>query len=136
MNRKTFMIGIILLVLMVLIGYLIKKNKKELPQDFPQTTVKVLNDSISLGKISQESKAEATFKIKNIGKELLLIKEVRSSCGCTSVNYMKAPIKVGDIATVTLQYDTKRIGYFYKTATVFCNTDKPIVLRIIGEVIE
>lgn len=87
------------------------------------------------GKIKQNSEGTHEFVFKNSGNDPLIITNVKSSCGCTVPTYPKEPVKKGNKGNIHVKYDTKRIGVFNKTITVYSNAkNSPIKLRIKGEV--
>ena len=91
--------------------------------------------TFNYGKIRQNSDGRHEFVFKNTGNDLLIITNVKSSCGCTVPTYPKGPVKKGGKGKIDVKYDTKRIGTFNKTITVYSNAkNSPIKLRIKGEV--
>lgn len=76
------------------------------------------------------------FVFTNRGNSPILIKNVESSCGCTSPEWTKQPILPGKTGYVKATFDPKdRPGYFDKTITVFSNAKNPVVeLKIKGSV--
>lgn len=77
------------------------------------------------------------FVFTNEGEEPLVLSNVRSSCGCTVPKWPKEPIMKGEQATIKVQYDTKKIGSFSKSVTVYSNSsNNPVVLRIKGKVVD
>ena len=71
------------------------------------------------GKIVQNSDGTHEFEFKNTGTDPLIITNVKSSCGCTVPTYPKEPVKKGKKAIFSVKYDTKRIGTFHKTITIY-----------------
>lgn len=58
-----------------------------------------------------------------------------SNCGCTLGEWKPTVLKRGETGSVTIKYDTERVGYFNKTFEIFINrNDKPEILRIKGNV--
>ena len=57
------------------------------------------------------------------------------SCGCTAADRPETPIRKGKKGVIKVHYDTKRVGAFTKTITVFSNVGDPIVLTIKGTVL-
>lgn len=93
--------------------------------DMPVTDVKVLqqgftfdNTTLDYGSIANASDGNRVFKFKNNTKETLLIKGANASCGCTTPNVPKDPIKPGQSSEIKVHYDTKRTGPFTKSITV------------------
>lgn len=76
-----------------------------------------------------------TFEFKNTGNEPLVLSEVRSSCGCTTPEWPRQPIKKGEKATIKVKYNTSIMGPFNKSVFVTSNAKTPrIVLSIKGSV--
>ena len=99
-----------------------------------QTKVNVDKSVISLGHFDWQKKQKASFVLKNIGKSLLVIQDVNTSCGCTEVTYSKEPVRPGDSILLNVSYKAETPGSFNKTITVYCNANSsPIVLRITGD---
>jgi hypothetical protein len=73
------------------------------------------------------------FIIKNTGGAALLIKKVRTSCGCTTASYTKE-IPAGGEGKVAIKGNTSGYGgrKFSKTITVSTNDpkNKNLILRI------
>jgi hypothetical protein len=75
------------------------------------------------------------FEFKNTSKKAAIITNVQTSCGCTAAERPETPIKKGKKGVIKVHYDTKRVGGFTKTITVFSNVGDPIVLTIKGTVL-
>lgn len=74
------------------------------------------------------------FEFTNQGTAPILIKNVESSCGCTSPEWTKQPVLPGKKGFVKATFNPKdRPGYFDKTITVYSNARMPVVeLKIKG----
>lgn len=87
------------------------------------------------GTISFKKEAIYTFEFSNPGKTMLLINDVKTSCGCTVPEWAKEPIRPGQKGQIKIKYDAAFPGVFHKTAEVFFNgPDSPANLEIKGEV--
>lgn len=75
------------------------------------------------------------FEFKNTAKKAAVITNVQTSCGCTAADRPEVPIRKGKKGVIKVHYDTKRVGAFTKTITVFSNVGDPIVLTIKGSVL-
>ena len=75
-----------------------------------------------------------TFDFKNTGKTPIIISNVQTSCGCTTANKPTEPVAPGKSSSISVKYDTKRVGEFVKTITVTTNVGDPVVLTIKGKV--
>lgn len=76
------------------------------------------------------------FEFVNRGNAPILIKNVESSCGCTSPEWTKQPVLPGKKGFVKATFSPKdRPGFFDKTITVYSNARTPVVeLKIRGTV--
>lgn len=97
------------------------------------TFKKEIND---FGKIPQDVAVKTTFEFTNIGKEPLIISDVKPSCQCTAPEWPKEPIAPGKSAKITVGYNAKAVGQFSKTVTITSNArTNPKVITIKGEVV-
>jgi hypothetical protein len=75
------------------------------------------------------------FEFKNESQQEALITGVQTSCGCTTANKPEEPLSPGKSSSISVKYDTKRVGQFNKTITVSSNVSDPIILTIRGSVL-
>jgi hypothetical protein len=90
------------------------------------------------GRVSEgDGAAVYDFTFKNTGTAPLIIQNVSTTCGCTTPEWTRQPIRPGDAGFIKVAYDVKgRPGAIDKTIAVFSNgTPSPVNLRINGEVI-
>jgi hypothetical protein len=93
------------------------------------------SETIDLGKLKQGNPTTATFKVKNISSEDLLIEQANPTCGCTISNYTKEPIAAGKYGEINATYNAAAIGSFEKHLTVkFAGTDEVKSITIKGQV--
>jgi hypothetical protein len=77
------------------------------------------------GKVSEGEKVNYTFRFVNKGTSELIIKDVKSSCGCTAALLSSSNIKPEQEGTIKVEFDTKnRSGKNSKTVTVKSNDPK------------
>lgn len=77
------------------------------------------------GDIRQGDKKEFTFTLSNAGKSDLIIRNVRSSCGCTAVAPATKVIAAGKSAPIKVTFDSRgKRGRQSKTITVITNDPK------------
>jgi len=92
-------------------------------------------ETIDYGTIEHNANGDREFKFTNVGKEPLIISNAVGSCGCTTPQWPKEPIKPGATATIKVHYATDRVGAFEKTVTITSNADTPSkVVKIKGVV--
>lgn len=97
--------------------------------------VKFENTTYDFGEIKSQSNGACFFEFTNNSKTDLLINVVRTTCGCTRPEWPKEPIKPGEKGEISITYNTKIIGKFYKAITVYSNTaNSPTKLFIKGNV--
>jgi len=91
------------------------------------------------GKVSEGEKVNYTFRFVNKGTSELIIKDVKSSCGCTAALLNSSNLKPGQEGTLKVEFDTKnRSGKNSKTVTVQSNDpkDPTKILTIYADIIK
>ena len=89
--------------------------------------------SYDYGTITKGANGQTYFVFTNTGKEPLIIEKASSSCGCTVPNHPKYPILPGAKDSISVKYDTNRVGTINKTVTVISNaSNSPTIMRIKG----
>ncbi|MCG1035464.1 DUF1573 domain-containing protein [Polaribacter sargassicola] len=78
-------------------------------------------ETIDYGKVSKGSNGEKVFVFTNVGDQPLIISKIQSSCGCTVPKKPEQPIMPGKKGEIKVSYDTKRLGGFSKSITIFSN---------------
>jgi len=94
--------------------------------------------SFDFGDMKQGDKRSHTFNLTNNGKTDLLIRRVRSSCGCTAVAPSKKVIAPGETAPIEVTFDSRgKSGRQSKSITVITNDPKnpTATLRISSNII-
>ncbi|MEO8231526.1 MAG: DUF1573 domain-containing protein [Ignavibacteriota bacterium] len=77
------------------------------------------------GKVTAGTKVEYIFKFENKGTESLIIKDVKTSCGCTAAVVSNNSIKPGEVGSIKVDFDTKnREGRNSKSITIVSNDNK------------
>ena len=105
------------------------------PQNPNGPDIKFVSLTHDYGTITQGADGNCDFKIKNIGKEPLILSNVVSSCGCTVPSWNREPIMPGKEGLIKIHYDTNRIGVIGKQITVMSNAKtERVVLNITGKV--
>ncbi|MBN2520649.1 MAG: DUF1573 domain-containing protein [Bacteroidales bacterium] len=103
-----------------------------------EATISFAEEDYNYGNIKEEDGPIAhSFEFTNTGSLPLVIYEVKPSCGCTTPNWSKEPIKPGEKGYIEVTFDPKRRpGKFNKSISVNSNDPEGIVvLRIKGNVI-
>lgn len=101
----------------------------------PASGLKFTSTEIVRENIPYDSKDMFVFEFKNVSKKSITVSNVQTSCGCTAAEKPSEPIKKGKKGVIKVTYDTKRVGAFTKTITVFSDGGDPVVLTIRGTVL-
>ncbi len=85
----------------------------------------------------EEGKVSHTFTFTNTGRYPVVIEQVKADCGCTAVNYDRAPIRPDSTGTIEVVFDPDRFaGRFTKGVTVFSDGGRNRnLLKVTGTVI-
>jgi hypothetical protein len=102
----------------------------------PDEVARFTQETIDFGKIKVDNPPTATFIVKNVGTEPLIIEQANPTCGCTIGDYTKAPIAPGKEGWIKATYNAKNIGAFDKHLTVkFAGVAETKTITIKGEVL-
>jgi hypothetical protein len=95
----------------------VEKQRAELPKNElaiidslknDSNGVFVLIDSLqNLGTLTDGEVITSTFRFKNGGNTLLLIKSVTGSCGCTKTSFPPKPLKPNEEGRIEITFDSK-----------------------------
>lgn len=94
--------------------------------------------SFDFGEVKQGEKVEHTFQVRNEGKSNLVLRKVRTSCGCTASKPDKEVIQPGESANIPVSFNTRgRNGRQNQSITVYSNDPKKstMLLRISATVV-
>jgi hypothetical protein len=98
---------------------------------------KIRSNPKGLPLAEKESETAHVFRFQNISTKPIVIDNVRTDCTCTASEWSEKPIAPQEISHIKLRYDSQKLGYFRKKATVWINGQKkPERLWIEGEVVE
>lgn len=103
----------------------------------PKAVVKPM--AYDFGEIIQDSVVTTYFVIANEGSELLKIKKVSASCGCTAAVSEKDELKRGESTEIKVTFDSKgKSGIQNKTVYIETNDPKnsTIKLALTGNIVE
>lgn len=111
-KKKAIIIGILFAVGVV--GFVIYGYYQATPALDKQTAkypqIEISPKSFNFGEIEFGKVVNYSFKIKNSGNDVLEIKRVATSCGCTTAKVDKEKINPGEEANVSVTYDTAAMG--------------------------
>ncbi|MCX6185915.1 MAG: DUF1573 domain-containing protein [Bacteroidetes bacterium] len=93
-----------------------------------QADIKFEKETHDFGVIPQGTPVTYQFSVKNTGKEPLIITSASASCGCTTPDWSREPIKPGKEGFVKATYNAASPGDFTKSVTVMSNAKKSTVI--------
>ncbi len=126
-------ISIVLLIVSSFLFYACSDSLKTKRKGVPNIEFEKL--SHDFGNLEFGGDGSCKFVFENTGSGPLILTNVKSTCGCTVPEWPHKPIEEGAIDTITVRYDTHRIGSFTKSITVYSNAENsPVRLLIKGRV--
>jgi len=99
-----------------------------------EEVLKLKETEHDFGQIAQGKPVYYTFEIVNIGKTDLVLDNVQASCGCTTPEWSKDPIKPGAAAKIKVGYNAAAENYFEKYITITYGGTQSKQLKIKGTV--
>jgi Protein of unknown function (DUF1573) len=125
----------LLLMCVAVLGFAFTTTKAS-AQDNEKAEFKFNEEKHDFGKIPQGTPVTTVFEFTNIGKEPLILADVKPTCGCTIADYTKTPVKSGEKGVIKITYNAAAAMPFNKTIVVTSNAKTPTkYLNIVGEVI-
>lgn len=110
--------------------------KKETETTSRQSSIVFKQTVSDFGVIKYGEEAKGVFEFKNLSKKPVKLTNVRASCGCTGTEWPREEIKKRGKGTVSVSYDTRRVGKFHKNVYVYVDgSDQAIQLEVKGEVL-
>ena len=126
---------IIALLLCFFVAWTACSERQEGNSGRKKAVIEFSDTLINYGVLEFTADGTCEFKFTNTGKEQLLLKNVKSTCGCTVPEWPRDPVKPGDSASILVSYDTYRVGSFSKSIYVYSNaSNSPNRLLIKGRV--
>jgi uncharacterized cupredoxin-like copper-binding protein len=96
-------------------------------------------NQFNFGKVKEGTTVSHTFELVNKGSDVLEIKDVRTSCGCTAALVSSSTLKPGEKGTLKVDLDTKgRQGKMSRTISIVSNDSEQStkVITIYAEVLK
>lgn len=90
---------------------------------------------IDLGMSPQGRALQWSMKVENNSDQVLLISNVRGSCGFQVLSWPRDPVLPGNSGTIQMRYDASRKGSFSRNLTISANTYNSVtIIPVRGEV--
>lgn len=91
--------------------------------DSTLTSIEFAEEIFNFGDITEGDKVTHEFKFKNTGKNPLVIRGAKASCGCTIPSYSKEPIMPGKEGVISVVFNSEgKGGVQHKAVHVTANT--------------
>lgn len=98
-----------------------------------QTKISCSTKEINMGHFYYQQQQQRELVIRNIGQVPLVINDIITSCGCTTVDYPKEPILPSKDAILCVNYQAEQPEHFNKTISIYCNVaSSPVIVRLKG----
>jgi len=99
--------------------------------------IKFESRSHDFGEIERDIPVSTWFKFENIGIMPLQIKNVISSCDCTTFQFPQNKINCGGKDSIFVRFDASKKDNFYQQIYIYSNaTEIPIALYIVGACVD
>ena len=135
-KRYYYFGGFLLIVCLVYIFVRLKSDSLQIENNV-YTTVSFEKDTLHLGRVNIGETVSVTFKFINTGSTPLLIRNIRTTCGCTNVLWGKKPLLPQQMGSLKINFIGEHKGHFVKTIYVLCNVEKQFYpLCIMGDGVE
>ena len=111
------------LLLFIFFSLLIScRGKSSSQENVPDTQIEWKRKIWNFGDISEGEIVTHTWYFKNSGEHSLVIKNIDTGCGCTTVTYDKKPIEPGKEVKIEIAFNSAgRYGKQYKEISIFAN---------------
>lgn len=76
-------------------------------ETIPRTTVSWNRDTIRYGQVEDGAIVLDSFRVTNTGIYPYIIKDVRTSCDCTILQFPRYPVMPGESATIRIEFDSQ-----------------------------
>lgn len=85
--------------------------------------------TVDFERIKMGTSKTVELAFTNTGTKVLVLKDVYTTCGCTTVDYPREPFLPGKSGTIKLTYNPTEEGPFNKTVTIYTNAenDKEVI---------
>ncbi|HEB01458.1 MAG TPA: DUF1573 domain-containing protein [Candidatus Portnoybacteria bacterium] len=99
---------------LIILGLAVYGYFKAVPRTENQTgdqpQIEISPEYFDFGEIEFGQIVEYNFRVKNTGKEVLKIKKIATSCGCTTAKIDKKKISPGEEVDLRVVYNTAAMG--------------------------
>jgi hypothetical protein len=102
MNTKTLLLGVLVVGIGICSGIIITSLQKKTPQ------MAYENNECDFGVVAPRTKMSHSFKFTNSGNQSLIIKEIKTTCGCTVASVSRNFIPPKKSASLDLEFSASK----------------------------
>jgi archaellum component FlaF (FlaF/FlaG flagellin family) len=115
-------------IVLIFITYLSASSQPRLSLD---------KETYVVGQIEWKKPLSVKYTVSNTGNRPLVLTHITASCGCISVGWTKSPIQPGGKGAINITYDTKLLGRFHKSVSIYSNASSELTyLNFTGTVVQ
>ena len=112
-----------------------KKENKQQPTNKAYFALE--KKTVDFGEIKMGTTKTIQLSFTNTGSKTLVLTDVYTNCGCTTIDWPKDPFLPGKSGTVKITYNPTETGPFNKTVWIYTNAENNSeVVQIEGIVVE
>lgn len=87
--------------------------------------------TIDFGEVDSDASVDVNFEFENTGTDMLIIKNISTSCGCTAATLEKKEYKPGEKGNIPVKFNARGMeGKISKYVTVTTNDQENIYARL------
>jgi len=100
-----------------------KQNSKQNPkqQENNKAYFSLDKKTVDFGEIKMGTTKTIQLSFTNTGNKTLVLTDVYTNCGCTTIDYPKDPFFPGKSGTIKITYNPTETGPFNKTIWIYTN---------------
>ncbi len=92
--------------------------------------------SLTFGKVKKNAPCVINIRLENHSTDMLVISNIRGSCGLSIPAWPRRPILPGESANIQIRYDSSRVGVINRNVVIQANTFTTAkVLKMEGEIV-
>lgn len=90
---------------------------------------------VNLGNMETGEVRDVNFAYRNVSSKPLIIRNIVTTCGCTSVEWEKVPLMPGKRSEIKVRFEAEKEGVFFKKLFIYyAGSSAPVEIAIKGEI--
>ena len=113
------------------------KQQDDKSQDNNKAYFSLESKVVNFGEIKMGTTKTIQLSFTNTGKKTLVLTDVYTNCGCTTIDWPKEPFSPGKSGTIKITYNPTETGPFNKNVWIYTNAEnKSEIIQVEGLVID